>query len=111
MKLALSITLALALSAAAVAQQGSSMTPSALQKALAARPMAADAERLAGEIRGYFGPANLTNGSSPKIEGTTVAWALEAPGAAATPKVVSEDGKYSLALARVGSTDVYAAVA
>jgi enterochelin esterase family protein len=99
------------LASAAHAQQGDALTPKALQAALATRPGGADAEKLADRVRGYFGRENLKKGPNPKIDETTVAWALEVPEAAAAPHVVSADGKFDLPLTRLGSTPVYAAVA
>jgi enterochelin esterase-like enzyme len=103
-------TLALLLIAApAWAQQPAGFSPKALGSALSSPP--SDSEKLAEEIRAAFGRENLQKGPAPKVDETVVAWALEAPGATATPRVVSEDGQFSLPLTRVGSTDVYAGVA
>ena len=44
------------------------------------------------------------------IDELTVAWAIEAPMTTSTPKVLSDDGQFSLPLTKVGSTDVFAAV-
>ena len=41
----------------------------------------------------------------------TVMWSIDVPNAAATPRVVSEDGKFSQPMTRVGSTSLYAAIA
>jgi enterochelin esterase-like enzyme len=85
------------------------MTAKSVQAALAAKPVGADAEQLAGELRQFIGPENLRKGTGVKTEELTVVWAVEAPEAAETPKVVSEDGRLRLLLDRLGSTDVYAA--
>jgi len=78
--------------------------------ALAAQPAGAEAEKLAERIRAAFGKENLLKGAPPRIEDQTVAWAIEAPGAAGAPKAVSEDGTFSMTLERVGNTPVFAAV-
>jgi len=104
------IVLGLLLVSAIVAQQETPLTPRSLESALAAKPTGAEAQQLAERIRSYFGKDNLPKGATTKTDDLTVAWALEAPAAAAAPKVVSDDGKFTLPLARVGTTDVYAAV-
>lgn len=108
MRIIPALALGALLASAATAQQGGPLTPRALQEALAAKPSGAEADRLAERIRETFGKNNLAQGPGPKTDELTVAWALEAP---APPRVVSDDGKFSLPLARVGGTNVYAAVA
>ncbi len=92
-------------------QQPGSLTPKSLQKALAAKPNGADAEKLAEQVRAWFGKEALVKGAPAKTDDLTVAWALEMANASATPRVVSLDGKFALPLTRIGSTDVYAGVA
>jgi enterochelin esterase family protein len=72
-----------------------------------------DKDGLADAIRQWFGPDELKRGPRPKISDLTVAWAIEAPGVerGKEPRVVSQDGSFTLPLKRVGKTDVYAAVA
>jgi hypothetical protein len=77
-------------------------------EALVAHPDDQAAEQLAARVRAWFGADELTSGAPPKVDELTVAWALEAAGAA--PKVVSDDGAFTLPLARIGRTDVFAAV-
>ncbi|HET6387309.1 MAG TPA: alpha/beta hydrolase-fold protein [Armatimonadota bacterium] len=84
------------------------LTPETLKAALAAKPQGDDAAQLADQIRGWFGKKNILKGPGPKVDGLNVAWAIEAPGAAAPPEVVSEDGAFRLPLDRVGDTPVYA---
>jgi enterochelin esterase family protein len=93
--------------------QENQLTPKSLQAALMARPYGAEAERLAQRVREYFGKeiADSSKGPAPKVDELTVAWAIEVPGAKASPRVSSSDAKFLLPLARIGSTDVYAAVA
>ena len=94
-----------------VADQGPTLTPRSLQTALSAKPVGAEAERLAAQIRTAFGGKdNLLKGPAPMIDELTVAWAIEAPMTTSTPKVLSDDGQFSLPLTKVGSTAVYAAV-
>jgi enterochelin esterase family protein len=101
----------LLLVALAFAYQDAALTPKSLQKALETKPTGAEAEKLAEQIRAYFGKDALLRGPAAKVDELTVAWAIEVAGATREPKVVSNDGKFGLALARVGNTDVYAAVA
>ncbi|MBI3736875.1 enterochelin esterase [Candidatus Sumerlaeota bacterium] len=86
------------------------LTPASLRSALEAAA-SSDPAPLAERVRAWFGPENLPKGPGPKVEGLDVAWAIEAPGAAAAPKVASEDNSFSLALTRIGATDIYAGVA
>src|SRR5262245_11883807 len=67
--------------------QNESLTPKALQAALAAKPQGKEAEALVERVRDYFGKDALPKGPHAKIEGLTAAWAIEAPGAASAPKV------------------------
>ncbi len=92
------------------AQSPEALTPKELQTALAAKPSGAEAEKLADRIRNVFGKDNLLKGANPKVDELTVAWAIEAPTVAMTPRIASDDGMFGLPLMRVGSTDVYAAV-
>ena len=87
------------------------LTPAALMARLQADPKGGDAAKLADEIRGWFGgKENLAKGPNPKVDETAVAWAIEAPGASGPPRVLNvDDPSASIALARVGDTDVYAA--
>lgn len=58
----------------------------------------------------WFGEADLKKGANPKTSDLTVAWAVDVAETSAPPKVVSEDGKFSLPLTRLGSSTIYAAV-
>jgi enterochelin esterase-like enzyme len=92
-----------------IAARAADLTPSSLLTQLKAEPKGDDARALAAQVQQWFGGAeNLKKGPGPKTEGTAVAWAIEAPGASAAPKVVSQDGKSTFALSRIGDTDVYA---
>ncbi len=95
--------------AAATQPSKSSLTPAALRERLNTKPSGDAATVLADEIRNWFGKANLSRGTAPKVEGTDIAWAIEVSGASASPKVVFERGAEPISLARVGETNVYAA--
>lgn len=105
----------LLLSALPHARQTSTLTPPALAAALAAKPEGADSERLAQQIREYFGgPELLQRGPAPKIDELSVAWAIELPQPPASgpsPRVVGDVGGFTLPLTRVGASHVYAGVA
>jgi enterochelin esterase-like enzyme len=91
------------------------LTPKTLQTALAQKPTGAAADPLAARIRAYFGGAEaLSRGAAAKIDDLTVAWAVEVPQGAPdgpAPRVVSDASGFTLALDRVGATNVYAGVA
>ncbi|WP_406698191.1 alpha/beta hydrolase-fold protein [Singulisphaera sp. Ch08] len=95
--------------ASAAPKDAEKLTPKALSERLATQPKGEDAERLAQEIRGWFGKDNLLKGASPKVDGLEVAWAIEVPGEGVAPRVVSLDGSFTLPLVRIGTTNVYAA--
>src|SRR5215831_19370092 len=108
--------LAVLFSLAVSAPQENQITPKSLQAALQAKPGAAEAEKLAAQVREYFGKdiSDLSKGAAPKIDELSVAWAIEVPEAStlgAAPRVVSDDVKLQLPLIRIGSTNVYAGVA
>ena len=105
----------LLVSASAAAQDTMPLTPKTLESALAGKPQAADAERLAERVRAYFGAEALLKGSAaPKIDDLTVAWAVELPAAAADappPRVVSDAVHFTMPLVRIGAGGLYAGVA
>ncbi|MBO0719613.1 MAG: enterochelin esterase [Blastocatellia bacterium] len=91
-------------------------SPKSLSEAIAANPRGADADKLAERIRAYFNeqakkPVDLRAGADAVTDELAVVWAIEAPGAKTQPRVVSVDGTFSLPLVRIGSTDLYSAVA
>ncbi|HEU5433688.1 MAG TPA: hypothetical protein VFU81_18615, partial [Thermomicrobiales bacterium] len=91
------------------ADDDQTLTPKRLSQRLAAEPRGDAAERLAKQIRDWFGgKEKLAAGPNPKIDGLEVAWAIEAPDAKVVT-VISEDRERTLPLVRVGMTDVYAA--
>ncbi len=85
------------------------LTPGRLRDSLAtvSKLSAREDEALAKRVRGWFGAENLKAGAVPKVDGLEVAWAIEAPGAE-TAEVVSQDGKFQIALTRLGKTQVFA---
>ena len=91
------------------------LDPKSLSTALAAKPVGAEAEQLAARIRTWFGGSeNLVKGPAPKIDELTVAWAIEAPGLAASaapPRVVSDVVAFTMPLVKVGESGLYAGVA
>jgi enterochelin esterase family protein len=91
------------------------LDPAALAAALSAKPAGAEAEQLAGRIRTWFGGTeNLLKGPAPKIDDLAVAWAIEAPGLAASApaaRVVSDVVAFTLPLVKVGDSGLYAGVA
>src|SRR5215471_7450198 len=103
----------------AFAPQENQLTPKSLQAALQSKPRGAEAEKLATQLREYFGKdiSDLSKGAAPKIDELSVAWAIEIPDAAnapntnVAPRVVSADAKLLLPLNRIGATNVYAGVA
>ena len=98
----------------AAAQDVTALTPKTLQAALVAKPEGAAADALAAQIRTYFGGSdNLLKGGAAKIDELTVAWAIEAADvpATVTPRVVADAGFLNVPLARVGTSNVYAAAA
>jgi len=103
------------LSFAAFTPQEKPLTPKSLQAALMSKPHGAEAEKLAEQVRAWFGKeiADVSKGAAPKVDELTVAWAIEipdAPNAKASPRVSSSDAKFLLPLNRIGSTNVYASV-
>ena len=108
--------LLLAAPASVGAQSAPSLTPQALEGALAAAPTGADAEQLADRVREWFGGRDrlLAGSAAPKLDGLQVAWALEVPTPiAADADVVTVDSDavhFSRRLSRIGTTGVYAAV-
>jgi enterochelin esterase family protein len=115
MKLSILTISGILLCGAARAQDGPALTPKSLGAALSAKPVGADADRLAERIRSYFGgPDVMLNGAPAKIDELTVAWAIEAPALQAnvTPRVAADVGNgFNVALTPVGTAGVYAGVA
>lgn len=97
----------LPLSASLLKAQETPLTPVTLQTALKTDNSAALADRL----RVWFGEDPLKKGTAVKVDGLTVAWAVEAPEAKSPPKVVTENGIWSTRLVKVGDSDVYSAAA
>jgi enterochelin esterase-like enzyme len=111
----ISIFSSVLLQTAAAAQPQPGFTPATLAAALATRPEGAEAERLADQIRTYFGGQEaLLKGAPPKIDELQVAWAIDVPQPPATgpgPRVMADVGFFNFPLTRVGNTTTYAGVA
>ena len=95
--------------AVAVIAQDAPLSPGILKNLLADRPVGDTAYKLSERVRTWFGQANLVKGANPKIDGLDIAWAIDAPGARAMPKVVSADGNYSLPLERIPNSTIFVA--
>ncbi len=63
---------------------------------------------LSARLHKQFGKDKLAAGVMLRGGALDVAWAIDAPGAAAAPSVASADGSFRLALHRLGATNVYA---
>jgi enterochelin esterase family protein len=109
MKLRIAILLSLSFIVVPPAFVEDTLTPRSLMTALLNKPVGGEAEKLAENIRSYFGRESLPKGAPPKIDGQVVAWAIEIASVSGAPSIVSEDGKLALPLARVGTSPVYAA--
>jgi enterochelin esterase-like enzyme len=109
------LAILLLLSSPASAQDLPALTPRSLEAALAAKPQAAEADKLAERIRAWFGAEGLLKGSAaPKIDDLMVAWAVELPPPAADAppaRVASDAVHFTMPLTRVGSGGLYAGVA
>jgi enterochelin esterase-like enzyme len=109
------LAILLLLSSPASAQDLPALTPRSLEAALAAKPQAAEADKLAERIRAWFGAEGLLKGSAAaKIDDLMVAWAVELPPPAADAppaRVASDAVHFTMPLTRVGSGGLYAGVA
>lgn len=70
-----------------------------------------DTRALAVRVQTWFGADNLKRGPNPKTNELTIVWAIETTPGQGAPRVVSDDGEFSLPLQRIGTTNVYAATA
>ena len=93
-------TLVLALAASSHAEEP--LTTKTLRDRLASHPTGDAAKALADDILKWYG-----RGQGPKIEELDVTWVVTDPGHPREVKVVSEDGKFTLPLDRLGETDLY----
>ncbi|HEU5116158.1 MAG TPA: alpha/beta hydrolase-fold protein, partial [Isosphaeraceae bacterium] len=85
-----------------------SLSPESIQKALASKPSGDQAAKLVEDLKKTFGARSLASGAGPKVDGLTVAWAIEAPDAKQAPRVVSDDDSFTLPLEKVGDSAIYA---
>jgi enterochelin esterase-like enzyme len=100
----------------ASAQDDAPLTPKGLYAALLRKPAGGEAEGLVQRLRAYFGRDaqgndNLRAGRTVRTDDLSAAWAVELAEASAAPVVKADDGSFTLPLARVGETNVYAATA
>jgi enterochelin esterase-like enzyme len=95
--------------------QDVTFTPKSLEAALSAKPDGPGAERLAEQVRTYFGGSEvLAKGAPAKVDELSVAWALEVPSLPANappPRVVSDVVHFNMPLTKVGAGGLYAGVA
>jgi enterochelin esterase-like enzyme len=112
----LSLSVILFCGTTATAQTTTDLTPKSLAAALATKPTGADAERLAAQVRAYFGGREtLIKGAPAKIDELMVAWAVELPeplpANATTPRVSADIGNgFNVPLVQIGSSLLYAGV-
>lgn len=107
------------------ADDAAPLTPKTLQAALAGKMKRGDGDKLAERVRAWFG-ADLAKGDKPKVEDTTVAWAIELPDAKDAalvsigdlhpPSVEMKTAQVGSALSavkltRLGKSDIYAGTA
>jgi glycerol-3-phosphate dehydrogenase len=92
------------------------LTPGALEVALAdagedVHGPAGD--RLAAQVRAWFGDRDLRAGGDPQIDELAVAWALDVPdaGEGDTVRVLADDNSFVLPLTRLGASSLFAGVA
>ena len=102
------VMLALATIGGATAQ-GNPPSIKELRATLEKGPKPAEAEKIAGQIRDWFGAENLKKGPNPKVEKMDALWAIEIPGATLPPMLVlqvnGQEGKEPML--RIGATNVY----
>jgi enterochelin esterase-like enzyme len=67
-------------------------------------------DEVAQQLRAVV-PANSLAAGIGDAYHLTVLWAIDAPAAAAAPRIVSEDGRFAHSLTRIGNTSLYAGVA
>ncbi len=90
------------------------MTAESIRTRLAARPAGDEAKALESAIMGWFGRPSLNPSRpslNPKVEGLDVTWVFRDNSTDVPPRVVSEDGTFTLPAVRVGESDLYVASA
>jgi len=103
------VILSCAGSASVHGQIQSPLDHSHLADILLAKPTGAEAEKVAADIRKWFGDKDLTKGARPKVDGINVAFAIEAADPVAPPVIMDTNKSVSLELTRIGTTNLYAA--
>jgi enterochelin esterase family protein len=113
MKIAVLAVVAL-VAAGVTPASGQALTPKTLEAALAAKPTGTEANRLAEQVRVYFGGSEpLIKGAPPKIDELAVAWAIDVPTPPANGgpvRVAADVGGFMLPLTRIGDSTLYAGV-
>lgn len=112
LKMALALALAILFAGTAISARAQSPEPlnhATLSDRLAAKPTGEAAQKLAEEVRNWFGKQDFKNGAKPKVDGINVAVAIEAENPAAVPVVADDNRGVSLQLQRIGDTNLYAA--
>jgi enterochelin esterase-like enzyme len=82
-----------------------SLSPSQLEKALGSRNQPRD---LVSQINRMWSSESLANGAPVKVDGRTVAFAIEVSEGDPAPVVASADGKWEFPLRQVGRTRIWA---
>src|SRR5687768_10274013 len=67
-------------------------------------------DETAAHLRSLINETQLRNGFADASQ-LTILWAIDAPQAATAPRVITEDGRLSQPMTRVGKTTLYAAIA
>ncbi len=93
--------------------QDAPLTPRKVYDLMQSKMADADAEKLAGQLRSWFGKDNqgrdnLAEGRGARSEDLYVIWAVEST---AVPRIKSQDGTFTLPMKKLGATNVYAAAA
>lgn len=107
------------------ADDAAPLTPKSLQALLTGKMKRGDGDKLAERVRAWFG-TDLAKGDKPKVEDTTVAWAIELPDGGDAAIVSIEDlhpasvetktaqvgsALSAVKLTRLGKSDIYAGAA
>lgn len=87
----------------------SAMDHAQLSDILHSKPQGAEAEKIAKDVRKWFGDKDLKKGARPKVDGINVAFAIEADNPPAPPVIMDTVKGVSLELNRLGDTNLYVA--
>lgn len=92
-----------------LAQQEDAMNHAHLADQLQSKPTGEAAEKLAKQVRNWFGKQDFKKGTRPKVDGINVAVALEVENPDAPPMIADEMKGLNLHLTRIGETSLYVA--